>query len=184
MVLEVKQHRAMWIVGFVTSSVYVFVFFFAKIYADMGLQVYYVLISIYGFWRWNRKKGVLTEEEKAVAHTILYRHVNPSLLAKVLSANVAFFLAIYYLLVRFTDSPVPIGDAITTSIGIVATWMLARRIVEHWVFWVVANLASIYIYYIRDLYPTMFLYLCYTVIAVAGLYTWLKKGIKTDDKAL
>ena len=55
--LEIRQHRAMWVVGFLTSLVYVFVFFFSKIYADMGLNIYYVAISIYGFWQWTRSKG-------------------------------------------------------------------------------------------------------------------------------
>ena len=53
--LEIRQHRAMWVVGFLTSLVYVFVFFFSKIYADMGLNIYYVAISIYGFWQWTRR---------------------------------------------------------------------------------------------------------------------------------
>jgi nicotinamide mononucleotide transporter len=87
-------------------------------------------------------------------------------------------------LVAFTDSPVPAGDAFVTAIGIVATWMLARRIIEHWYLWIMGNAISIYIYYLRELYPTMFLYLCYALLAVAGLYTWIKKGTETDDSAL
>ena len=186
MVLEIRQHRTMWIVGFITSLVYVFVFFFAKLYADMGLQAYYVLISVYGFWLWSRKRGEREEvkgkgEEESA---IIYSHASVSLLMGVTVAMVILWFILYYVLSRYTDSPVPVGDALTTAIGIVATWMLARRIIEHWYFWMIANLTSIYIYYLRDLYPTMFLYLCYTVIAVVGLYTWSKKGIRTDDKTL
>ena len=85
-------------------------------------------------------------------------------------------MGIYFILVRFTDSPVPVGDAITTALGIVATWMLAKRIIEHWYLWIVANFISIYVSYLQELYPTMFLYLCYTIISVIGLYTWRKRG--------
>ena len=61
---------------------------------------------------------------------------------------------------------------------------LARRIVEHWIFWIVVNCVSVYLYYLRGLYPTMFLYICYAILAAAGLYTWKKKGIRTNDSTL
>lgn len=70
----------------------------------------------------------------------------------------------------------PVGDAFTTSVGIVATWMLARRIIEHWIFWVIVNLVSVYLYYLRGLYPTMLLYFCYATLAIVGYYNWRKKG--------
>lgn len=172
MLLEVKQHKAMWIVGFITSLVYVFVFLHAKIYAFMGLQVYYVVISVYGFLLW-RGQGTGSREQG-----IVYSCAGKLMLAAILAATAAIGFAIHYILVRFTDSPVPIGDAVITSIGIVATWMLARRIIEHWYMWIVANAVSIYVYYLQALYPTMGLYLCYTVISVVGLATWWKKGVR------
>ena len=64
--LEIKQHKAMWVVGFLTSLVYVFVFLSAKIYADMGLQTYYVGISIYGFYQWTRKKHEIHTENDSL----------------------------------------------------------------------------------------------------------------------
>ncbi len=70
--LEIVQHRAMWIVGFVTSFVYIFVFFFSKFYADMSLNIYYVCISIYGFWQWHKGKAV----QEGTEVLILYRRVN------------------------------------------------------------------------------------------------------------
>lgn len=168
--LEIKQHRAMWVVGMLSSVVYVFVFFFAKIYADMGLNVYYVSISIYGFRAWS--KG-----EDAAEENIVYRHATLPLLAGVAAATLALHVALYIVLRYLTDSPIPTGDAFTTAVGIVATWMLARRIIEHWQLWVVVDFVSVYLYYLRGLYPTMILYICYGTLAVAGYYTWKKKGI-------
>lgn len=78
--LEIRQHRAMWVVGFLTSLVYVFVFFFSKIYADMGLNIYYVAISIYGFWQWTRRREVETAQNGEAApsqEAILYRNMTP-----------------------------------------------------------------------------------------------------------
>lgn len=179
LLLEIRQHRAMWIVGFVTSLAYVFVFFFSKIYADMGLNIYYVAISLYGLRQWTRNGG-----ETTASDTIVYRHLTPRLLVGVATAITVLFGTIWSVLYYFTDSPIPLGDAFTTAVGIVATWMLARRILEHWILWIVANFASVYLFYLRDLYPTMFLYLCYAILAIVGLYTWKKKGIKTNDSTL
>ncbi len=173
--LEIRQHRAMWIVGILTSLFYIFVFFFSKIYADMGLNVYYVAISIYGFRQWTQ--GTKQEE-------ILYRTLTPRLFAGVLLAIAALFALLHNILYRFTDSPVPVGDAFTTAVGIVATWMVARRIIEHWIFWIVANSVSVWLYYQRGLYPTLFLYTCYTILAAVGWYAWKKKGTKRHDNTL
>lgn len=134
LLLEIRQHKAMWVVGFLTSLVYVFVFFFSKIYADMGLNIYYVAISIYGFKKWTCTKKSVTEE-KVSDDLIFYRHITWPLLAGIASAILAIYVLLYYVLHNFTDSPIPMGDAFTTSVGIVATWMLARRIIEHWIFW-------------------------------------------------
>lgn len=124
LLLEIRQHKAMWVVGFLTSLVYVFVFFFSKIYADMGLNIYYVAISIYGFKKWTCTKKSVTEE-KVSDDLIFYRHITWPLLAGIASAILAIYVLLYYVLHNFTDSPIPMGDAFTTSVGIVATWMLA-----------------------------------------------------------
>ncbi|MDH6343177.1 nicotinamide mononucleotide transporter [Parabacteroides sp. PFB2-12] len=177
LLLEIKQHRAMWVVGFLTSLTYVFVFFFAKVYADMGLNIYYVVISIYGFMQWSRQKNAVQAEEKK-EESIVYKHITPWMFVGVLVAIGILFFLIWYVLAHYTDSPIPVGDAFTTAASIVATWMLAKCIIEHWGFWIVINLVSVYLYWLRDLYPTMFLYLCYALLPIIGWYTWKKKGIK------
>lgn len=203
LLLEIRQHRAMWVVGFLTSLVYVFVFFQAKIYADMGLNCYYVGISLYGFWQWSRTRkrpapaspGADNPETEKQATgrgesaserigSILYRRLDLRLGIGLAVVFGLIYGLIYYFLSTFTDSPIPGGDAFTTAVGIVATWMLARRIIEHWICWVIVNAVSVYLYYLRGLYPTMFLYVCYALLAVIGFYTWKKKGIQTDDRTL
>lgn len=144
----------------------------------MGLNVYYVAISVYGFYKWTcQSNSSVRTDEQPTDNSILYRHITTRLFAGVSLAILALYALIYYILHNFTDSPIPMGDAFTTSVGIVATWMLARRIIEHWIFWVVVNFASVYLFYLRGLYPTMFLYLCYAVLAILGYYTWKKKGV-------
>ena len=100
--LEIRQHRAMWVVGFLTSLVYVFVFFFSKIYADMGLNIYYVAISIYGFWQWHKGKAV----QEGTEVLILYRHLNIRLIWGITVVTVFLYGTLYFILSDYTDSPV------------------------------------------------------------------------------
>jgi len=170
--LEIRQHRAMWIVGFLTSFVYIFVFFFSGFYADMGLNVYYVGISIYGFRQWRQGDRQQTGAEEEIS----YCHLNVLKTGIVAGMTVCAYLLLYWSLSRYTDSPVPAGDAFTTALSVTATWMLARKILEHWWFWVAANVVSAVLYYQRGLYPTCFLFICYGILAVAGWWNWRTKG--------
>lgn len=172
--LEIKQKPVMWVIGLITSFVYVFVFYQAKIYADMGLNIYYVLISIYGWILWKYKKE---EQSPDDSQQIKYINLNKKTGAGLLFAFFPVYLSMAYILDHFTDSPIPYADAFTTTMSILATWMLAKRILQHWMLWVVINLISIYIYIYRGLYPTSFLYLCYASLAVVGYINWKKKGV-------
>lgn len=93
---------------------------------------------------------------------------------------VFFLLAtvIWLILSRLTDSPVPLWDSIITSLSIVATWMLARKIYEHWFLWIVVNILSIGLFLTRGLFPTMILYMVYFIMSFAGLVEWKKTMIK------
>lgn len=171
-VLEIMQHRAMWVVGFLTSFVYIFVFFFSKFYAGMSVNIYYVCISAYAFLLWKKENG---EDEEGPTQ-IVYRHMTYTMGASIAVALTLLWSFLYNILALFTDSPVPCGDAFTTAMSIIATWMLARRVLEHWWFWVVINVVSAILYYQRELYPTCFLFLCYGILAVVGWFNWKKKG--------
>ena len=82
-----------------------------------------------------------------------------------------------------TDSTVPIGDSFTTAMAIVATWMLARKIIEHWFLWIIANLVSIALYIYKGLYPTVILYAVYTAMAVYGYLIWQRSMRKELEDA-
>lgn len=178
--LEIKQKKAMWVVGWISSFVYVFVFFFSKFYAGMALNIYYVVISLYGFLQWSRKDETQPEESLS----ILYKPLSLRVFVGTIAVLLGLFGVIYFVLNRYTDSPVAMGDAFVTAGGIVATWMLAHRILQHWIWWMVINLLSIYLYYSRGLYPTAFLYLCYFALAFVGYYNWKKKGQLLDGANL
>jgi nicotinamide mononucleotide transporter len=92
---------------------------------------------------------------------------------------VVLYIAMWFVLTRLTDSPVPIRDAFITSLSIIATWMLARKIYEHWYLWIVVNFVSAVLFLTRGLYPTVILYFVYGIMSFAGLVAW-KKSISAD----
>ncbi len=172
-ILEVKQNRLLWPLGIITSGVYVYVFFTGKFYADMGLQVYYVLISIYGWYYWSRGGDQHGRKEVPVIRTSRRSAI----------ILILFFAAIWkgihYILAGYTDSTVPLGDSFTTALAIVATWMLTRKMIEHWYLWIVANVVGAGLYLYKGLYPTVILYSVYTGMAIYGYFEWKRSMNKS-----
>lgn len=174
---SIKQKIWLWPLGLISSILYVYIFYDHKIYADMGLQLYYVVISIYGWYSWNRS-NIHSNNQTNVQ---LLRN-NHKLTIVLLAVSFIIFIIISQILIYFTDSPIPYADAFTTSLSIVATWMLAKRYIENWLIWILIDAVSSLIYMYKDLYFTVFLYGVYTIMAVVGYRTWLMdlKGNKHD----
>lgn len=91
---------------------------------------------------------------------------------------IALYTAMYLILSRMTDSPVPAWDSFITSLSIIATWMLARKIYEHWFLWIVVNSVSSVIFLVKGLYPTVILYLIYFIMSFAGLKEWKRSMVR------
>ena len=200
--LEIQQTIWLWPIGIVTSAVYIWVFFTGKLYADMSLQVYYLIISCLGWYWWvngtgqreqgrkqnndketgrvgkgeNGRKGLREKKELQVTKLKLKTGV---VLAFVF---IFLFTTMWFVLTRLTDSPVPVRDSFITSLSIIATWLLARKIYEHWYLWIIVNLTAAMLFMTRGLYPTVILYIVYGVMSFAGLREW-KKTIGTSTSS-
>lgn len=171
--LSIRQSIHTWTAGIITSLLYCLVFFNAKFYAGVGLQIYYVLISIYGLWSWQHGGGSASGDERLKVSC-----TSTTLWIRLFLVNLLLTFIIYYLLVIYTDSPIAFGDASTTSLSFIATWMLARKKIEHWILWVFIDLVSAGLYLYRGLYPTVILFLVYAVMAGIGYYEWRKEPVK------
>lgn len=173
--LEVRQNLWLWPVGIVTSAVYIWVFFTGKLYADMSLQGYYLVISVMGWYWWLRgKRGGIGEGERG--RLVVSRLKKRTGIILVISF-ILIFTGIWQILDRLTDSPVPAWDSFITSLSVIATWMLARKIYEHWFLWIVVNISAAILFFTRELYPTVILYIVYCAMSFAGLAEW-KKSLK------
>lgn len=172
--LSIRQNILLWPVGILSAIMYIIVFYDSKFYADMGLNAYYFVISIYGWIHWSKQSS---EENPGlpVTHVGLVRGVIMLVIILIL------FAVTGYLLDHLTDSPVPYWDALTTSASIVATWMLTRKILEHWILWVFIDVVSMGLYIYRGLYPTAILFAIYTTMAVIGYVQW-KRSKKREEQ--
>lgn len=172
---EYKASIWLWLTGLIMPIVYTFVYYEAKLYADFGMQIYYILAAVYGFlyWQFGRKK----KENIEVPITRFPKQ-------KILPTLFIFLLlwgAIYYVLITFTNSNVPVLDSFGNVLSIVGLWALAKKYIEQWWIWVVADieLSALYIY--KNIPFTAGLYALYAIIAVAGFYKW-KKMMKENDE--
>lgn len=172
---SIRQHILTWPTGLFTSLLYTAVFFQSGFYADMGLQVYYVAISIYGWYYWlkGNKKGNTDDQVPVTA-------ISRKLILKLIIITGIIYVVILFILIRFTDSTVPIMDSLTTALSITATWMLAKKYIEHWLIWIFVDLVSAGLYVYKDLWPTVLLFIVYTVMAVVGYNEW-KKDLKSTN---
>jgi len=164
---SIRQKVSMWIFGFMCSAMYIVVFFQSKFYADMTLQFYYLAVSVYGWIHW--KRGTQLQ-----GHILPVTHVAKRI-SFYLSLGLVLVFGLYYLvLVNYTDSPIPVADSFTTALSVIATWMLAQKILENWLLWIVADALLVGLFIYKDLYPTALLFVIYTVMAVQGYRQWKK----------
>lgn len=170
-VFSIRQNILTWPTGLLTSALYVAVFYKSGFYADMGLQVYYVAISIYGWYFWL-KGGKQQKNEPLQVQTTSIK-----LWLKLAAAFFLIYAIILFILLNFTDSTVPYMDTLTTALSVVATWMLARKLIEHWLIWIVVDLISSGLYVYKSLWPTVILFVVYTIMAFIGYFEW-KKDVK------
>ena len=167
---SVRQIIWLWPFGILSSALFIWIFFSSKFYADMGLQVYYLGISIYGWLYWIHG-GNSSSGRGLIPVTRISRKMTGILFA----IGMVLFLGIVAILKNLTDSDVPWGDGFTTAASIIATWMLARKILEHWLVWILVDALAAGLYFYKGLYPSAVLYIIYSVIAILGYVQWKKK---------
>lgn len=164
--LEYKADIRLWIVGIIMPAVNGVLYYISGLYADMGMNCYYVLAGIYGWIVWSNRHP---EKQYSISHTP-WRLVLP-----LSCVTTLLWVAITWILVRFTDSTVPMLDALTTAMSITAMWMLSRKYAEQWLVWLVVDAITVGLYIYKGIPFTSGLYALYTVLAVVGYRRWLKQ---------
>ena len=174
--LEYKASVWMWVVGFFMQSLGIVLYYQKGLYADCGMEFYYLAMTVYGFIAWMRhtqKKEDLPIRNMPLKTAIWW-----------LFAALVFWAVIYYLLVTFTNSKVPIADAFTTALSIVGIWALARKYLEQWFVWIVVDIVTCALYFYKDIPFKASLYGLYVIIAVFGYFKWRKMMNETNEMKL
>ncbi len=172
---SIRERVWCWPWGIFASIISIAVFFSARLYADMGLQFYYLFISLYGWYYWlygkSRQGGDYVEIIRAKGLQWLYLFL----------AGVVLYIMILGVLLFVPDrlqiekSSMPYLDALTTAASIVATWMLARKIIQHWLIWIVVDVMSMGMYLHKGMYFYAFLFVVFSAGALFGYVEWRKK---------
>ncbi len=166
--LEYRASIALWLVGIVMPALDVYLFWIHGLYGDAGMAMYYTVAALYGLCIWKFKK---TKKQKLDLPII---HVPKR---KYLPMTITFFLAwglVYYVLITWTNSTVPVLDAFTNALSFVGLWALARKYLEQWLFWIVVDVVCCYLYITKGIPFKAGLYGLYVVIAVMGYFNWKK----------
>ena len=197
LILEYKASFWLWPVGILMSLFYIVIFYQSKFYADAGIYAYYLGANIYGLLEWRRKSNTAGQSVTASFTTsdagqqisaslnelprengqkeMPITHTPKSKILPLTLIGIAIWAALWLLLSRLTDSPVPAGDSFTTALSVVAMYLLAKKHIEHWWLWVIVNLVSTALYAWKGLYDMTGFFAFYTLIAAMGYFKWQKE---------
>ena len=170
----VKQNIWCWPTGLVQVVLYIVIFYQVKLYSDMFLQVVYVVLQFYGWYNWMN--GGKNRTELPVSR------ISTGKLAFWAAASVAGTFLWGYGMATYTDAACPYWDAFVVVASLIAQWMMTRKELESWLFWVSVDVVAIGVYLYKDLYLTSGLYAIFLVMAISGFFAW-KKALKTTGTA-
>ena len=165
---EYHADAKVWIASVVMPAISMWIYYSKGLYADFGINIYYLLIAVYGFVSWTRGSS------KSKHGSLKITHIGWLTGVAAVCATLLLWWFIWWILVTFTDSTVPVADAFTTSLSIVGLWMLARKYVEQWLAWFVVDIVCCALYYYKGINFYCILYGIYTIVALLGYRKWLR----------
>ncbi|MDP4282548.1 MAG: nicotinamide riboside transporter PnuC [Bacteroidota bacterium] len=158
--------------GIINTGIYVYICFIQKLYALAGINVFFVLMSVYGWINWSKgSEDEILRISKCTRKQLILN----------LGAIPLFFGILWMILSRLTDSNVPGWDAITTTFYIIGMWFLAWKKIENWWLWIAGDTISIFLFGFEKLYFSSLQYFVFTIIAVFGYLEWKKKLISNES---
>lgn len=160
----IREKLICWLFAFISSAIYAYLCFSSHLFIESLLQLFYVVMAIVGYANWNTK----TEQEEVIRVWPFKFHFINILLTLICSIVLA------KLFIAFTPQKSPYLDALTTCFSLAATFMITKKVLENWIYWVIIDSALIYLYFVRGLQMSSVLMLLYTVMAIQGYFTWRK----------
>lgn len=169
-ILAAKENIWCWFFGLIGTVLSLWVYVNFKLYSDASLQVFYIGMSIYGWMTW-RQKGNISATKLPITALKIKTHFLLFIVGTALAILLGFFWQSF-------GAVLPFIDAFTTSFSIIATFLVAKKILENWIYWIVIDFACIFIYFNRGMYLFSLLFFVYFIIAIFAYLAW-KKEYKT-----
>ena len=173
LILAVRQNIACWYAAFVSTAIFLYIFWQVNLYMESALQVFYLAMAVYGWYKWHQ--GAAEDKQLAITTWPIRYHLVAVLfvlLATLVSGT----------LLADTDQRLGYVDSFTTWGAVITTFMVARKVLENWIYWLVIDAASIALYLDRELYFTTLLFMIYIVIIFFGFNSWLRKYRAAENK--
>ena len=194
------EYRAsvwMWVVGFAMQVLGIVLYYQKGLYADCGMEFYYLAMTVYGFWKWkthpSSPKGrdvqlpvasssnqTPSPSEGLGEASISITHMPRHIALRWSIIMVSLWALIYWLLVTFTNSTVPLADSFTTALSMVGIWALAHKYLEQWFVWIAVDVVTSVLYFHKDIPFKASLYALYVVIAILGYFKWKQQMSNTS----
>jgi nicotinamide mononucleotide transporter len=168
-ILAAREKIICWLFGLISSAIYIYICFEAKLYQDTIINFYYFAMAVYGWILWNRRNASPGGKFHIVQASQKYILLI-TLTGLILTAASGTFFR------YFTDASLPYIDAFTTVFAFIATWMQARKMVQNWIIFMVVDFVSIFMFGIKGYYFTSILFFIYTVICIFAYLEWQKKA--------
>jgi len=166
LLLAIKESRWCWPAAFFSTSIYVFLFFNVNLYMESLLNLYYLIMAIYGWQQWQ-KKTTLTQQ-KAILTWSVKTHMT------LIGITILLIVISAYLLNNYTSQDFALIDSFTTWFAVLATYMVTQKVLENWFYWIVIDSVSIYLYLSKGFALTAVLFFSYIILAVIGWIVWKK----------
>lgn len=175
-ILAAKGSLWCWPAAFISTALYTVIFYDVQLLMDSALNIYYLVMAVYGYWVWknNHPHANLHTNGLAVVSLTTRWHI------KICAGLTALSFALGYVMANYTPAAFPYLDTFTTVFAVFATYLVTQKVLENWLYWLVIDFVSIYLYVEKDLMPTAVLFMIYVVIAGYGYIKW--QGLYKQSK--
>ena len=181
-ILAIQQRRICWLAAIVSAMLYVHIFWQVALYLEAVLQVFYIVMALYGWSAWGRQQP--RDHRHGHNHSKSQSRIQTWTGQQHLvacAAVVSLSLVLGWGMQKWTDAALPFFDAATTVCALLATWMVTQKLLENWLYWIAINAVSIGLYLARDLSLTAALFAGYVILAMVGYRTWRKQWLRQQS---
>jgi nicotinamide mononucleotide transporter len=164
LLLAMKEQISCWYAAFISTAIYLYLFWDVSLLMESALQVFYLIMAVYGWWQWHHHKN--SEDDLEIHCWSARTHL-------ITIGAILLLSAIFgYSLQHSTQAALPYLDSFTTWGAMITTYMVTKKVLENWLYWIVIDGASVYLYIDRGLYLTALLFILYVVIVIIGFFQW------------